>query len=120
MSNCITPHPDMSHGIELDPSMFEGLKEVRDTDGNRITREGPRFMLYMAPMTTWREWRHFLWDHVQPYVTCDNVRIPTVIYDECDGFDKSFTVTARLQPPGTMRPTKLGDDAYKQWQAIYV
>lgn len=102
MSNCIQPRGNFRRGVILDQTMFIGILAVEDTDGNKIFRSSrDGWVLKMGRMTTWREFRCFLWDHVQPFVNQPRVKIPTLIADEGDGFAEAFTATAHLFAPGT-------------------
>lgn len=104
MSNCIYPSGSFEEfGTLLENEHFSGLKEVSDTDGNKVVLEGAMWILYMGKMTTWREFRNFLWNHVQPYVKVNNLKCPTLIREESDGFEEEFRATIKFFPPGTER-----------------
>ena len=102
MSNCIQPRGNFRRGVILDQTMFIGILAVEDTEGNKIFRsKRDGWVLKMGRMTTWRGFRCFLWDHVQPFVNQPRVKIPTLIADEGDGFAESFTATVDLFAPET-------------------
>lgn len=102
MSNCIKPTKRFAkYGVLLDPSMFDGLIECQDRSGNRVIKEADGFVLYLASMTCWRELRWFLYENLQPHVIRANVRIPMEVFEESDGFEESFILTAKMFPPGS-------------------
>lgn len=115
MSNCIQPSGRCLLGVVLDSRMFKGVRVCETTDGNAIRLEDGEFVLYVG-FTTWRELRHFLWDHVQPYVVKPNTKIPLLLRDECDNFTTEFRATVNLLPPGTKRP--VGEGKHKLWKSI--
>ena len=79
MSNCIKSNCE----TVLDIANFKpSLKEAKDLDGNRVYLDKFEWVLCMAPLTTWREWNHFLNTHVWPHAVADNIRIPMEIWDE--------------------------------------
>ena len=108
-------------GALLSPGHFsDKIALVRDADGNRIemSEDGP--VLYMGDVTSWREWRTFLWNHVQPYVLLANVRLPVECFCESDGYARSFRGIVRLKSPG-LRKCELGngEDLEKMWNSIF-
>ena len=106
MSNCIRPVGDPILGA-LDPGHFDysRLQAAKDTDGSEIFWEDGQWILRMAELTTIREWRNFLWDHLQPFVATKNLRMDLLVQEESDGFKQSLTWTVKFLPPGTPRPT---------------
>jgi hypothetical protein len=55
----------------------------------------------MAELTTNREFRCFILDHIQPYVIMENLKMPVIIRDEYDNFQEEVKDTVNFQPPGT-------------------
>lgn len=107
MSNCIVgqfKEQKFQEGI-LEPNMFDyaKLNPVKDTDGNEIYFDGGAAILRMAKMTTNREWRNFLWNHVQSAIIVPRVRLDWPIYDEFDGFQEIQNCIIRFAPPDTPR-----------------
>lgn len=102
MSNCIKPLVD----IGLSPAMFDytRLKAAKDLDGNEVFFDAEGWwILRPADVTTIREFRHFLWEHVQPAVLVANARAALRTTEESDGFKEELTWTIKFLPPGTVK-----------------
>lgn len=113
MSNCITPIDDEA---VLLPEYVDTtkLKEVSDVDGNTIYYDSDtdEWVLKMAHMTTIREWRHFLWEHVQPAVKTKDLKIDFRVKEESDGFGAIFIWPVTFLPPGTQKTNE-------NWRSIF-
>ena len=106
MSNCLKI-PAVSIEIPLEV-MIDDAPIMRDIDGNLI--DGDRvgescYIFEPATLTTWRELRTFITQHIAPYVQQEPpvyVDIPHV-REESDGFRKEFTLKLRY----SIDPTKV-------------
>lgn len=123
MSNCVQPASARHAEFALDPRHFDHTKLVchRDSDGNEVFWDdtNEQWVVRMGQMTTLREWRSFLWDHVQPAVLVANVRVDMVVREESDGFADPVKWPVCFQPPGTKRPTEPGEAGWEAWRKIF-
>lgn len=102
MSNCIKP--SRSDEIVLTPEGvdYSKLREVQDEDGNALFCDNGTWILRMG-FTTIREWRHFLWNHVQPFVKVENLGSDFYVFEESDGMANEVKWPIRFLPPGTVK-----------------